>query len=140
MNHITLVSVTTDANVPINTATEAGSIQVSFWRAITNTLSAGGSDAIRTAVAAQGCGNGPNSSINPNTTSGWIRSLIAMTPGHLPGHAAERAQRHRHAEHEQRHRRGGVLQEQQRIVDRDRRMEVQRGRAAPRRRPTGSAD
>ena len=38
MNHITLVSVTTDAKVPIRTATEAGSIQVSFCRAITNTF------------------------------------------------------------------------------------------------------
>jgi hypothetical protein len=31
MNHIAFVSVTTDASVPINTATEAGSIQASFW-------------------------------------------------------------------------------------------------------------
>ena len=30
MAHITLVSVTTEANVPISTATEAGSIQLSF--------------------------------------------------------------------------------------------------------------
>src|SRR4030088_715337 len=84
MNHITLVSVTTEAKVPISTATDAGSIQVSFCRAITNTFSAGGSDAIKTAVAAHGCANGPISSINPNTTSGWIRSLTAMTadPSH----------------------------------------------------------
>src|SRR5258708_3318522 len=71
----------TEANVPINTATDAGSIQVSFCRAITNTFTAGGSDAIRTAVAAQGCANGPNKSINPNTTSGWTRSLTVMTAG-----------------------------------------------------------
>src|SRR5262249_61479797 len=64
MNHITLVSVTTEAKVPIRTATDAGSIQVLFCRAITNTLSAGGSEAISTAVAAQGCANGPNSSIS----------------------------------------------------------------------------
>ena len=75
ISHITLVSVTTDAKVPISTATEAGSIQVSFWRAITNTFSAGGSDAISTAVAAQGCANGPNSSIRPNAASGWIEKL-----------------------------------------------------------------
>jgi hypothetical protein len=48
---MTLVSVMTDANVPISTATEAGSIQVSFCRAITKTFNAGGSDAINTAVA-----------------------------------------------------------------------------------------
>src|SRR5258706_11146490 len=81
MNHITLVSVMTEAKVPISTATDAGSIQVSFCRAITNTLSAGGSDAINTAVAAQGCANGPNSSISPKTASGWIRSFTAMTAG-----------------------------------------------------------
>src|SRR6202011_4380492 len=81
MNHITLVSVMTDANVPISTATDAGSIQVSFCRAITNTFSAGGSDAISIAVDAQGCANGPNSNINPKTASGWIRSFTAMTPG-----------------------------------------------------------
>src|SRR6266478_7428729 len=85
MNHITLVKVTTDAKVPIRTATEAGSIQVLFWRAITNTFSAGGSDAISTAVAAHGWANGPNSSINPNTTSGWISSLTAITPGTSQG-------------------------------------------------------
>src|SRR5674536_15663 len=85
MNHITLVSVTTDAKVPISTATDAGSIQVSFCRAITNTFSAGGSDAISTAVAAHDCANGPSSSINPKTTSGWIRSLTAMTPGTSQG-------------------------------------------------------
>src|SRR5580692_2143487 len=85
MNHITLDSVTTEAKVPIITATEAGSIQLSFCRAITNTFSAGGSDAINTAVAAQGCANGPSNSINPNTTSGWIRSFMAMTPGTSQG-------------------------------------------------------
>src|SRR6195952_3337276 len=85
MNHITLVSVTTDAKVPISTATEAGSIQVSFCRAMTNTFSAGGNDAISTAVAAQGCAKGPNNSISPNTISGWIRSLIAMMPGTSQG-------------------------------------------------------
>src|ERR1700684_1848636 len=77
-SHITLVSVTTEAKVPISTATDAGSIQVSFCRAITNTLSAGGNDAIKTAVAAQGCANGPNSHIKPITASGWINSLTAM--------------------------------------------------------------
>src|SRR3979490_772566 len=81
MNHITLVSVMTDAKVPISTATDAGSIPVSFCRAITNTSSPGGGDAISTAVAAQGCANGPNTNINPNTISGWISSLIAMRPG-----------------------------------------------------------
>src|SRR5215212_2191581 len=88
MNHIKLVSVTTDAKVPISTATDAGSIQASFCRAITKTFSAGGSEAISTAVAAQGCANGPNSIMNPNTTSGWIRSFIAMTPGTSQGKRA----------------------------------------------------
>src|ERR1700712_3878662 len=85
MNHITLVSVTTDANVPISTATDAGSIQVLLWRAITNTFNAGGNEAISTAVAAHGCANGPNNSINPNTRSGWINSLFAITPGTSQG-------------------------------------------------------
>src|SRR6202165_4908598 len=85
INHITLVSVMTDAKVPISTATDAGSIQVSFCRAITNTFSAGGSDAISIAVAAHGCGNGPSSSSNPKTTSGWTRSLTAMTAGTSQG-------------------------------------------------------
>src|SRR3981081_1466765 len=85
MNHITLVSVITEANVPISTATDAGSIQVSFCRAITNTFSAGGNEAIRTAVAAHGCANGPSSNINPNTISGWISSLMAITPGTSQG-------------------------------------------------------
>src|SRR3954452_809358 len=85
MNHITLVSVMTEAKVPISTATDAGSIQVSFCRAITNTFSAGGSDAIRIAVAAHGCANGPNSSINPNTITGWISSFTAITPGTSQG-------------------------------------------------------
>src|SRR6185369_17377585 len=81
MNHITLVSVTTEANVPISTATDAGSIQVWFCRAITKTLSAGGKAAISSAVAAQGCANGPNASIKANTIKGWISSLTAITPG-----------------------------------------------------------
>src|SRR5882762_1336267 len=85
ISHITLVSVMTEANVPISTATDAGSIQVSFCRATTNTFKAGGSDAISTAVAAQGCANGPNSSINPIAASGWMMSLIAMTPGTSQG-------------------------------------------------------
>src|ERR1700716_3684490 len=85
MNHITLVSVTTEAKVPISTATDAGSIQVLFCRAITNTFSAGGSDAISTAVAAHGCANGPSSNINPKTTSGWINNFTAMTPGTSQG-------------------------------------------------------
>src|ERR1700755_2625523 len=85
MNHITLVSVTTDANVPISTATDAGSIQVLFCRAITNTFNAGGNDAISTAVAAHGCANGPNSSINPNTSTGWTKSFTATTPGTSQG-------------------------------------------------------
>ncbi len=48
--HITLVSVTTDTSVPISTALEACSTQTSYCRANTNTLSAGGSAAISTAV------------------------------------------------------------------------------------------
>src|SRR5580704_7456678 len=85
MNHITPVSVTTDAKVPIITATDAGSIQLSFCRAITNTFSAGGSDAIRTAVAAHCWGKGPNSNISPKATSGWIRSLTAIIAGTSQG-------------------------------------------------------
>src|SRR4051812_4261315 len=85
ISHIAVVSVMTEANVPTSTATEAGSIQVLFCRAITNTLSAGGKDAISTAVAAQGCANGPNSSIKANTIKGWISSLTAITPGTSQG-------------------------------------------------------
>ena len=48
--HITLVSVTTDTSVPISTALDACSTQTSYCRANTNTLSAGGSAAISTAV------------------------------------------------------------------------------------------
>ena len=51
ISHITPVDVTTDMNVPIRTATDAGSVQVSYWRAMTKTFKAGGSDAISTAVA-----------------------------------------------------------------------------------------
>ena len=48
--HITLVSVITDTNVPTSTALDACSTQMSYWRANTKTLSAGGSAAISTAV------------------------------------------------------------------------------------------
>src|ERR1700712_4427851 len=85
MNHITLVSVITEANVPISTATEAGSIQVSNCRAITKTFSAGGSDAISTAVAAHSGVNGPSSSISANTINGWINSFTMMMPGTSQG-------------------------------------------------------
>src|SRR6202047_1932107 len=84
MNYIAGVSVMTDAKVPISTATEAGSIQASYCRAITS-FSAGDSDAINTAVAAQGCGNGPINNISPNTTSGWTRSFTATTAGTSQG-------------------------------------------------------
>ena len=70
ISHITLVSVMTEANVPISTATDAGSIQVSNCRAITKTFSAGGSDAISTAVTAHSGVNGPSSNIRANTISG----------------------------------------------------------------------
>src|SRR5262245_43657832 len=90
MSHITLVRVTTEAKVPIRTATDAGSIQVLFCRAITNTFSAGGSAAIRTAVAAQGCANGPNSSIKAHTIRGWTSHLIANTPGTSQGTQSNR--------------------------------------------------
>src|SRR6201999_1494509 len=63
MNHITLVSVTTEAKVPISTATDAGSIQVLFCRAITNTFSAGDR-------RPDGGANGPKNSIRPNTIKG----------------------------------------------------------------------
>jgi hypothetical protein len=66
MNHITLVSVTTEAKVPIRTATDAGSIQVLFCRAITNMPSAGGSAAIKTAVAAQAARTA-RTAASPNT-------------------------------------------------------------------------
>src|SRR5580704_2087591 len=85
MNHIAAVSVMTDAKVPISTATDAGSIQVSFCRATTYTFSAGGSDAIRTAVAAHGCGNGPSNTMSPTTTSGWTRSFTTTTAGTSQG-------------------------------------------------------
>src|SRR3569623_1793928 len=79
------MSVTTDAKVPIRTATDAGSIHVSFCRAITNTFNAGGSEAIKTAVAAQGCANGPNSNIRPSAASGWTSNFTAITPGTSQG-------------------------------------------------------
>src|ERR1700704_2490808 len=85
INHITLVSVMTDANVPISTATDAGSIQVSNCRAITKTFRAGGSDAIRTAVTAHSGVNGPSSNISANTISGWSNSFTAITPGTSQG-------------------------------------------------------
>jgi hypothetical protein len=46
--------------------------------------------------------------------------------GHLPGHAIERPQRDRHAEHEQCGRSRGVLQEDHRAVERDRQLDMQR--------------
>src|SRR5277367_167610 len=85
MSHIAPVSVTTEAKVPIITATEAGSIQASFWRAITKTFKAGGSDAINTAVGAHEFGNGPIKSISANTISGWISSFTATTAGTSQG-------------------------------------------------------
>src|ERR1700738_4932973 len=75
----------TEANVPISTATDAGSIQASLCRAITNTFSAVGNEAISTAVAAQGCAKGPSSNISPNVAGGWIRSFTAMTAGTSQG-------------------------------------------------------
>ena len=47
---------------------------------------------------------------------------------HLPRHARERPQRHRHAEREQRAGRRRVLEELQQPVERDRRLDVQRRR------------
>src|SRR3569832_673298 len=85
MTHIAVVSVSSVVFVSIITATDAGSIQASFWRAITNTLSAGGNEAINTAVRAHDAGNGPSSNINANTISGWIRSFTATTAGTSQG-------------------------------------------------------
>src|SRR6202012_4619262 len=48
--------------------------------------------------------------------------------GNFPRYPAERTQCNGHAERKQRHRRRGVLQEQQRVIDRDRRLKMQRGR------------
>ena len=45
MSHIAIVGVTTEANVATMTATDAGSIQASFCRAITKTFNGGGRDA-----------------------------------------------------------------------------------------------
>src|SRR5262245_15024394 len=52
---------------------------------MTNTFNAGGSEAISTAVAAHGCANGPNASINPSAASGWISSLTTITDGTSQG-------------------------------------------------------
>src|SRR5436190_8545822 len=49
-SHIVVVSVTTDTNVPNNTELEACATHVSYCCAMMNTLSAGGSAAISTAV------------------------------------------------------------------------------------------
>ena len=50
---MTVVSVATETSVPSRTEPDAGSTQLSYCRASTNTLSAGGSAAISTAVATQ---------------------------------------------------------------------------------------
>src|SRR5437868_11851919 len=75
----------TDAKVPISTATEAGSIQLSNWRAITNTFSAGGNDAISTAVIAHSGAKGPNKLISAMAISGCSNSFMAITPGTSQG-------------------------------------------------------
>jgi hypothetical protein len=49
-SHIVVVSVTTDTNVPNSTEPDACATQVSYCRAMMNTLSAGGNAAISTAV------------------------------------------------------------------------------------------
>ena len=87
----------TEAKVPISTATEAGSIQLSFCRAITNTFSAGGNDAINTAVAAQGCANGPEQQHQSEHDKRMDQEFDGDDARNLPGHPAERAKRHRHA-------------------------------------------
>src|SRR5258708_4605101 len=79
--YITLVSVTTDTKVPTSTATEAGSTQVSYCLAMTKTFSAGGNEAISTAVAAHSGVNGPNSIISAKAIRGCTISLMAIRPG-----------------------------------------------------------
>src|SRR6202035_3526009 len=83
--YITLVRVTTDTKVPTSTATEAGSTQVSYCLAMTKTFSAGGNEAISTAVAAHSGVNGPNEIISAKAISGWMISFTAITPGTSQG-------------------------------------------------------
>jgi hypothetical protein len=120
--HITLVSVTTDANVPSSTATEADSIQASFCRAMTNTFSAGGSEAISTAVERQH---------QAESCKRMDQELDRDHARHFPRDPIERAERHGHAEHEQRGRSGCVLEEGDGAIECDGHLDMQRceGRA-----------
>ena len=127
-SHITPVSVTTDTSVPTSTALEACSTQTSYCRANTNTLSAGGSAAISTAVSIQTRSNGPNSDSSTKTIDRMQQQLDRREIGNLPRHLLQRPQRHGDAEREQSAGRGGVLQELQKPVERDRRLEVHRSR------------
>ena len=111
INHITLVSVTTEANVPISTATDAGSIQVLFCRAMTNTLSAGGNDGHQHRGRRPGLCERPEQQHQAEHDQRMDQEFDRDHAGHLPGHAIERAQRDCDTQHEQRRRRRGVLQE-----------------------------
>jgi hypothetical protein len=108
MNYIAGVSVMTDAKVPISTATEAGSIQASYCRAITS-FSAGDSDAINTAVPPTAVGTVPSTTKSEHDQR-MDQEFHRNHRRHFPGRTAERTQRHGLAEHKQRRRRRGVLQ------------------------------
>ena len=128
-SHITVVSVATETSVPSSTEPDAGSTQASYCRASTNTLSAGGSAAISTAVLTQSGSNGPNAVSSSQRHNGMHHELDQHQDRHLPRHARERPQRHRDAEREQRAGRRRVLEKLQQPVERDRRLEMQRRRS-----------
>ena len=94
-------------------------------------FSAGGSDAISSAVAIH-CGvERAEQHQHRERKQRMQQQLDRDDAGHLPRHAIERTQRHRDAEREQRDRRRGVLQECQRAIERDRRLEMKgRGQRA----------
>src|SRR4051812_16170152 len=68
-------------SVPSNTEPDAGSTQASYCRPSTNTLSAGGSAAIRTAVLTQSGSNGPNAVNNASASNGCTTSLTSTRTG-----------------------------------------------------------
>ena len=137
MNRITPVSVTTDAKVPIKTAIEACSTQAAFCREITNT---GGSEPSSTATAAQGWANGPNNNIRAKAVRGWIRSLTKMTPGTSQGTRLNEGSATVTPSTTKAAGAAGVLQEQKRIVDRNRRLDAERPPPVHPRPPTWSTD
>ena len=120
---------TTDTSVPSSTEPDAGSTQASYWRASTNTLSAGGSAAISTAVVDPARIERPEQRQQQRTPAADAATSLIGTRTAPPTASRQRPQRHRHAEREQRAGRRRVLQKLQQPVERDRRLEMQRRRS-----------